>query len=550
MGDCKSCSVPDYNLIGDGNCNGGSYNTLQCHWDFGDCINENYTDCHVDTPLFIGDGVCDGDIFRMEGCENDGGDCEKCDVLDKTLLSNGICNDDKEGYNRKECAWDGRDCNRAKGLFAKQSSTADFSAVSSLYSSLGESASKVFGATNAVDGSYGYSNIYCALTKEENDPYWSVYLSHVYKIEAVMIYSVQTEYHDLRKHLNGFKLEILLFNESKYVYQSYPNNTMSDKRMIVDFGEGIIGNEVKISIPGKSKTLAIDEVEVYGQMHLENLALRRNTEQVTNGETYTSESVVDGNLTYTGLTSTLLIGGSWSVHLKDIGSIKQIRYYFSEKNARDAAGHFTTTISNANKQVFFHQDNSSISDMVIILDIPDDVIGNLIEISSSNESVFKYLVMTEVEVFGHSFMKNTAFGKPTVQSSTYNDMAFGAEKGVDGIIFDYDQVSHTVQEKSPWWKVDLLDHYRIDKIIFYLRRMGYDHWLKMDGMRLRVFRDGNVTYTYMLDSVSELTFANNIDLAGELVIGNLIEIDLPEQTAQLILGEVEVFGEKIQRESQ
>lgn len=548
MGDCEECKVSNYKLLGDTICDGGRYNTEYCHWDFGDCLNENFLDCHVDTPKFIGDGVCDGDIFRVKGCQDDGGDCNKCDVLDKSLLSNSICNDDKEGYNSRDCSWDGRDCNRAKGMIAKQSSIADVDPESSFYADLvGIDVNELFRAMNAVDGNAATQTVFYALTKKENNPHWSVYLSHMYKIEAVMIYGVITEFVDLRDLLSGFKLEIFLFNELKYEFQSNPNKTTSDLRRIVYVEGDIIGNEVKISIPGKNKTLAIREVEVYGQMHLENLALRRDTDQVAPNNLYTSKTVVDGNLTFPGITIHLFIGNSWRVHLKDMSSIKQIRYYFSEMTERKKAGHFTTTISDGEKNVYSHQDMSSISDMVIILNITNEVIGNFVEISS--ELFPNHLVMTEVEVFGHSVMKNIAFGKNALQSSSfYNKQMYGPERALDGIIYNFDNVAHTLQENSPWWQVYLLDDYRIDKIIFYLRHMGYDHWVKMKGMRLQVLHDSNITYSKRFEDWSELRFSNVIKFDKETIIGNMIRIDI-EGTVQLILGEVEVFGEKVQRDS-
>ena len=51
-------AIDDPSFIGDGDCDGGEYNTEECGWDGGDCIefNEKYPNCKVDDPLFIGDG--------------------------------------------------------------------------------------------------------------------------------------------------------------------------------------------------------------------------------------------------------------------------------------------------------------------------------------------------------------------------------------------------------------------------------------------------------------------------------------------------------------
>ena len=65
-------------MIGDGTCNGGVYNTEECGFDGGDCLdfNNRYPNCTVDVPYFIGDGTCNGGMYNTEECGFDGGDCD------------------------------------------------------------------------------------------------------------------------------------------------------------------------------------------------------------------------------------------------------------------------------------------------------------------------------------------------------------------------------------------------------------------------------------------------------------------------------------------
>ena len=107
------CKVKVPSSIGGGYCNGGDYNTLECGWDGGACLIEDYPSCHVDFPSNIGNGYCDGGAYNTLECGWDGGDCAvkdypNCHVDFPSNIGNGYC--DGGAYNTLECGWDGRDC--------------------------------------------------------------------------------------------------------------------------------------------------------------------------------------------------------------------------------------------------------------------------------------------------------------------------------------------------------------------------------------------------------------------------------------------------------
>ena len=90
-GDCiledyPDCHVEDGWYVGDGDCDGGVHNTEECGWDGGDCVefNRNYPNCQVDYPYDIGDGECDGDDYNTAECGWDGGDCETEETSEPT----------------------------------------------------------------------------------------------------------------------------------------------------------------------------------------------------------------------------------------------------------------------------------------------------------------------------------------------------------------------------------------------------------------------------------------------------------------------------------
>lgn len=119
----------EWGWIGDGYCDGYSYNTVECGYDGGDCaeanekLRQSYPDCILEDGSFdpesFADGRCDGE-FNVEGCGWDGGDCdEKNKILWNTYpdcrggvdvgnIGDGFC--DSGAYNTAGCGWDGGDC--------------------------------------------------------------------------------------------------------------------------------------------------------------------------------------------------------------------------------------------------------------------------------------------------------------------------------------------------------------------------------------------------------------------------------------------------------
>jgi len=82
--DC--CIVPDINLLGNDQCDGGSYNTPECHFYRGDSVVPGLPDCRVDDPSLVGNGNCEGynSPYNTFACAWDGGDCETA------VLNNGM----------------------------------------------------------------------------------------------------------------------------------------------------------------------------------------------------------------------------------------------------------------------------------------------------------------------------------------------------------------------------------------------------------------------------------------------------------------------------
>lgn len=129
-GDCVECNEQVYNfrLTGDGICHGGNHNNRICNFDAGDCddFNRRYPRCVSSTqnnpritdtlqalPI-IGDGICNSGIYNNVDCGFEDGDCLLCNQLleeaglDRTKLGDGQC--DGQNYMSETCGMDGGDC--------------------------------------------------------------------------------------------------------------------------------------------------------------------------------------------------------------------------------------------------------------------------------------------------------------------------------------------------------------------------------------------------------------------------------------------------------
>ena len=75
--DFQRCPVPSATLLGDGIChNFGKYNTAGCAFDNGDCLefNRQHPGCKAEYIDLLGDGRCDGGDYNTQECGFDFGE--------------------------------------------------------------------------------------------------------------------------------------------------------------------------------------------------------------------------------------------------------------------------------------------------------------------------------------------------------------------------------------------------------------------------------------------------------------------------------------------
>ena len=90
-----NCDIPNkqINRIGDGKCDGGIFNSVQCELVGRSCLSFNitYPNCDIIKPKRVGDRVCNEEFNNIE-CDYDGTTYYLCADTDQ-LLGSGIYND-------------------------------------------------------------------------------------------------------------------------------------------------------------------------------------------------------------------------------------------------------------------------------------------------------------------------------------------------------------------------------------------------------------------------------------------------------------------------
>lgn len=150
------------------------------------------------------------------------------------------------------------------------------------------------------------------------------------------------------------------------------------------------------------------------------------------------------------------------------------------------------------------------------------------------------LTLCEVQVFGSvsppPFSTLVSVGKPASQSSEEFEAA--ARRAVDGKTsgtFSTGTCTHTEKQADPWWKVDLMDEYHIDKVIVWNRVDCCQDLLKGFEVKLccpwkKCARESHLQRENVATCHHEKGRYVRVDVKG---------------TAQLAMCEVQVYGAKV-----
>ncbi|XP_048059452.1 uncharacterized protein LOC125276077 [Megalobrama amblycephala] len=139
---------------------------------------------------------------------------------------------------------------------------------------------------------------------------------------------------------------------------------------------------------------------------------------------------------------------------------------------------------------------------------------------------------------------NLAFGATAVQSTTYP--LSGAQNAVDGnrnSIFNRQSCSATNADKDPWWRVDLLDVYKITRVS--ITNRGDCCPERINGAQIRIGSclENNGNNNELAATVESIPPGETKSFEFQPIAGRYVNIFIPGRNEYLTLCEVEVFAE-------
>jgi len=93
IGNFTNCTVTIPQWIGDGQCDGGDYNTIECGFDGGDCnnFNMNFPACDAEFPFLLSNGKCESGAYIPLNAimTEEIAICTTCTLSAMSLIPNG-----------------------------------------------------------------------------------------------------------------------------------------------------------------------------------------------------------------------------------------------------------------------------------------------------------------------------------------------------------------------------------------------------------------------------------------------------------------------------
>uniref|UniRef100_A0A8C1V652 Si:ch73-359m17.2 n=1 Tax=Cyprinus carpio TaxID=7962 RepID=A0A8C1V652_CYPCA len=193
-----------------------------------------------------------------------------------------------------------------------------------------------------------------------------------------------------------------------------------------------------------------------------------------------------------------------------------------------------------------------------VLTVPDGTVTFVFEpVNGRYVNIFlpgndEILTLCEVEVFAEEdkplyicVPRNLALGGKAVQSTTYS--SFGAaQNAIDGnrqSIHALGSCSVTNGDKDPWWRVDLLNVYRITRVS--ITNRGDCCEKRIEGIQIRIGNslENNGNNNQLAATVGPIPLGDTKTFEFKPVSGRYVNLFLPGRNEYLTLCEVEVYSD-------
>ena len=233
----------------------------------------------------------------------------------------------------------------------------------------------------------------------------------------------------------------------------------------------------------------------------------------------------------------------WQVDFKNVHSLNKINIYNYFSLIKHIVIYVDISVLDANENQIYTQtvttDGGKFRENFSI-DLPENLYGRFVRISSKGRG----LRLNEVQVFGDpasGATTNLALNGTASQCSTYSK--YDASFTNDGITEGNYSVSrgcHTYSEGNPWWRVDLEDLHKLDRIVLWNRTDAAS--ARLNNFRVMVF-DENMDIAYSEDFYKDGgTFLPSMTIElPEEIKGRYVQVQL-NSSNYLHLAEVQVFG--------
>ena len=396
-------------------------------------------------------------------------------------------------------------------------------------------------------------------TNTQDNPWWEIDLKADRSIDDIVVWN---RLDGLQNRLNGYTLSVLDSSRAT-VFSSNP--TTPNPSEITNAG-GVTGRFVRIDLAGVNRVLSVAEVQVMSDISEDdqlffgngrNLALTGSASQSTtrtgapkgNSAILAIDGNTDGSFGDLSVTHTLgELAPTWTVDLNSTNFVEEIIIHErTDGCCNNRLTDFNVEVLDAGMNSIFSTTVASVNGSINLLtDYGTE--GQFVRVSMNNNGGARTLELAEVEVLGGS-LQNVARNPNAVasQSSTRvgsggNDASFAIDGITDGVFLN-GSVTHTNNEPSSFWEVDLGGEFLMDELVLFNRTDCCEG--RLSNFRVSVFNGLDEVFgqDYFATGFVDESFRIALD---DLTIGDRVRVQFNglnnDGNGTLSLAEVQVWG--------